>query len=90
MKKLSRNLILILIISAFLLPIIPIMANPKPAQADPLTIRFGTTSTNLDWDPVVYAASPADAARWATLENFVCYGVFLSCEKLEEEMILNY
>ncbi len=73
MKKLSRNLVLILIISAILIPFIPIMANPRPAQDETLTLRFGTTSTNLDWDPTIYAASSADAARWATLENFVVF-----------------
>jgi len=73
LKKFSKSLILILFISAFLLPLIPIKANPKPAQSDPLTFRYGTTTANLDWDPAIYAASAADAARLASLENFLCW-----------------
>ncbi len=73
LKKLSRNLLLTLIISAFLLPIIPIMAKPRPAQDETVNFRYGTTRTNLDWDPAIYAPSSADICRVAALENFVTY-----------------
>jgi len=76
MRRFTKNLILIVFISTFIIPIIPSLAKPTSAQADPLVFRYGLQSTIGDWDPAIRRASAADSARFATLEGFVTYPAY--------------
>ena len=69
MRKFSKVLIFLLLLSSFALPIAAVNADLKPAQSDELHFRFGSGSEALNWDPVVYDASWGNTYRWATLES---------------------
>ena len=76
MRKFTKILVLMLLFSSFAIPFLPVTAEPKPAQADPLIFRFGVQSTAGDWDPAIRYAAPADVARFPTLEGFVTYPAY--------------
>ena len=71
MRKFSKMLIYLLLLSSFALPIAGINADLGPAQSDELHFRFGSGSEALNWDPVVFDASWGNTYRWATLEGLI-------------------
>jgi len=75
MRKNIKILVLILFVSSFSLPFIPVMADPQTAQDDKVVFRLGVqiTAAGGDWDPVIRRASNADVARMCSLEGFVRY-----------------
>jgi ABC-type transport system substrate-binding protein len=78
MRKFAKISVLILLFSSFVIPFIPVTAEPKPAQADPLVFRYGLqiSPAGGDWDPAIRRASTADSARFPSLEGFVTYPAY--------------
>jgi ABC-type transport system substrate-binding protein len=71
MRKTSKTLVIILVLSSFLTPIISVNASLKTAQSDEIHFRFGIGDNALSWDPANYEDSWAGVYRFAALENFV-------------------
>ncbi len=78
MKRFTKNLVLLLIVSTLVIPFIPVIAEPKSAQEDKVVFRYGVqiSPAGGDWDPAIRRASNADSARFPSLEGFVRYPAY--------------
>ena len=60
MKKISRIILLFLFLNTIFLPILPVLAQPKPVPAAPPRFTVGSIGTMRNWGPTTYAVSPGD------------------------------
>jgi ABC-type transport system substrate-binding protein len=71
MRKLTKNLGLIILLISFAIPLISVMATPDTAQTSANSLVCGITFGADDWDPPIYKSTPTNYYIWATLETLV-------------------
>jgi len=71
MRKLTKNLSLIILLISFATPLISATATPNTAQDTTNTFIAGITFGADDWDPPIYKSTPTNYYIWACLEGLV-------------------
>ncbi|TES97167.1 MAG: hypothetical protein E3J90_07080 [Promethearchaeota archaeon] len=71
MRKLTKNLCLIILLISFATPIISVIATPTTAQTTTNSFVCGITFGADDWDPPIYKSTPTNYYIWATLETLL-------------------
>ncbi|MHA1670061.1 MAG: ABC transporter substrate-binding protein [Promethearchaeota archaeon] len=71
MKKLIKNLSLIILFLSFAMPLTSVIAKPITAQATTNSFVCGITFGADDWDPPIYKSTPTNYYIWACLESLV-------------------
>ena len=71
MRKLTKNLSLIILLISLAAPLISTTATPIIAQDTTNTFICGITFGADDWDPPIYKSTPTNYYIWATLESLL-------------------
>lgn len=71
MRKLTKNLSLIILLISFATPLISVIATPDTAQTSTSSFVCGITFGADDWDPPIYKSTPTNYYIWACLETLV-------------------